>query len=265
MQRWRTNWQAPCTHSPSTRRRRAKRVEISCGTLAVVRRESGHPERFVGWAKALCAVPTIFLSGWWARCALPTLRFYARKRSHSAAGLKSRSRALRLFLFQLALARDRDDSKRGDAVALAAEHAETEPVEGKTLAALRNRTGFVNDEACDRGCFLVRQIPVHRAIDVADRNRAIDHHRAVGLGADAGHHDILLVGNVADDLFQDILQRHHAFDFAVLVDHQREMRLAAAERLELFGDRAHFRNEPRRQRDAGDVDPRHIAVGGTNG
>ena len=54
------------------------------------------------------------------------------------------------------------------------------------------------------------------------------------------------------------------FDFAILVDDEREMGLAAAEGLELFGNGPHLRHEPRRQRDGRNVDLRRIAVGGAD-
>ena len=107
-------------------------------------------------------------------------------------------------------------------------------------------------------------MPVHRAVEIANWHRTVDHHGAVRLGADARHHHVVLVGDIADDLFQDVLQRHHAFDFAVLVDNKREVGLAAAERLELFGHRPHLRHKPRRQRDGRDVDLAGIAVGGAD-
>ena len=71
----------------------------------------------------------------------------------------------------------------------------------------------------------------------------------------------MLVGDVADDLFQNVFQRHHAFDFAVFVDHQREVGLAAAKRLELLGQCADVGHEPRRQRDCHDVNLAEVAFG----
>ena len=68
--------------------------------------------------------------------------------------------------------------------------------------------------------------------------RAVDVDRAVGLRPHARHRDVVLVGDVADDLLEDVLERDQAHHLAVLVDHQREMRLAAAERLELLATAA---------------------------
>src|SRR6202011_5475745 len=58
---------------------------------------------------------------------------------------------LRLFLLGLGLARHGDDTQRGDAVALAAQHPETKAVEGKTLSAFRDRARLVNHQARNRG------------------------------------------------------------------------------------------------------------------
>src|SRR3982074_3542060 len=87
--------------------------------------------------------------------------------------LKRRAR-LRLFFpspSSFGLARHRHDTQRGDAVALAAQHAEAEAVESKTLAAFGNRARLVDYEAGDGGRLLIREMPVHRAVKVADRHR----------------------------------------------------------------------------------------------
>ena len=71
--------------------------------------------------------------------------------------------------------RQRRDAQRGDAVALAAQHAEAEAVEGEALARLGDRARLVDDEAGDRGRLVVGQVPVHRAVEVADRHRRRRH------------------------------------------------------------------------------------------
>ena len=45
--------------------------------------------------------------------------------------------------------------------------------------------------------------------------------------------DVGLVGDVADDLLDDVLERHQAHDLAILVDHDGEMRLALQKGVEL--------------------------------
>ena len=69
-----------------------------------------------------------------------------------------------------------------------------------------------------------------------------------------GDRDLVLVGDVADDLFDDVLDRHQALQLAILVDHQRERRLAVAERLELLVERRGVGHEPGRPRQRLDVD-----------
>ena len=64
-------------------------------------------------------------------------------------------------------------------VAFAREHFKTVAMIGKGLACLWNRLRLVNDEACDRHGFFIRQAPIHGAVvrgDVAvrDLNRAMD-------------------------------------------------------------------------------------------
>ena len=103
---------------------------------------------------------------------------------------------------------------------------------------------FVDDQAGDRRRLVVRQRPVERAVEVADRHRAVDDDRAVGFLLDAFDLDIVLVGNLADDLLDDVLQRHQAFDLAIFVDHDGEMRLAAQEGVELVLQRGGVRHEP---------------------
>src|SRR3979409_947492 len=69
---------------------------------------------------------------------------------------KRRAGPLRLFLLDLGLARHRHDPQRGDAIALAPQHAEAEPVEGETLAALRDRTRLVDHKSGHGGRLFVR-------------------------------------------------------------------------------------------------------------
>jgi len=60
----------------------------------------------------------------------------------------------------------------------------------------------MDDQTGDSGRLLVRQIPVHDAVEVADGNRAVDIDRTIRLLAHARHGDVVLVGDVADDFFQ---------------------------------------------------------------
>ena len=135
------------------------------------------------------------------------------------------------------------------------------PWKVKVWPDVRNRARLVDDEAGDGGGLRIRQIPVHRAVEIADRHRAVDIDRAVRLRPHARHRNVVLVGDVADDFLEDVLEGDHALDLAILVDHEREVRLAAAERLELLRQRTDVGHEPRRQRDRHDVDLGKLAVG----
>ena len=74
-------------------------------------------------------------------------------------------------------------------------------------------------------------------------------HGAVGQRAHALDDDIVLVGDVADDFLENILERDEAHDDAIFVDDEGEMRLALQERLELLLHRRGFRHEPGFERD----------------
>src|SRR5262245_55055014 len=72
--------------------------------------------------------------------------------------------------FQRRLANERRDAQRGDPVLLPTQHAEAEAVEGKGLPGLGDRARFVDDEAGDGGRLTVWQVPLHGAIEIADRH-----------------------------------------------------------------------------------------------
>ena len=44
----------------------------------------------------------------------------------------------------------------------------------KRLAGLRDRTRLVYDETRDGGCLIIRQVPFHSTVDIADRYAAVD-------------------------------------------------------------------------------------------
>src|SRR5215211_926791 len=153
------------------------------------------------------------------------------------------------------------DAQRGDAVAVAAQHAEPEAVEGEGLAGVWNRARFVDDETGDGSRFLVGQVPIHDTVEIADRHAAVDIDRAVGLRAHAWNCDIALVGDVDDDVIQKVLQRDQAHHLAVFVHDQRERRPSAPERLELLGQWPDVRHKPGWPRNRLDVELRYIVVG----
>src|SRR5262249_29456130 len=72
--------------------------------------------------------------------------------------------------------------------------------------------------------------------------------------------NIVLVGNIADDLLQDVLERNKAHELAVLVDDKRERRLPAPKCLDLLGQRPDVRYEPRRPGELDYVDLTEVSV-----
>src|SRR6516225_4482177 len=77
------------------------------------------------------------------------------------------------------LANKRGNAQGRDAVACLAQYLETEAVKGKTLPRFGDRPCFVNDNTRDRGRFVVRDIPVHGPVEIADRHAAVDIDRSV--------------------------------------------------------------------------------------
>src|SRR5262249_24737951 len=112
---------------------------------------------------------------------------------HEAAARCSLSR------FEHRLSPQRPDAHRPDAVPVAAKNRKTETVEGEGLAGLGDRARLVDDEAGDGGRLVVGQVPLQGAVEIADRNAAIDVDRAVGLRPHARHRDVVLIRDVADD------------------------------------------------------------------
>ena len=102
------------------------------------------------------------------------------------------------------------------------------------MAGFGDGLGFVDDKARDRHRFIIGQIPIHGAVEIADRHHAIDIDAAIGLGAHALHGDIVLVLNIADDFLENILERDEPHQRAIFIDHEREMLPPAQEFGELI-------------------------------
>ncbi len=73
-----------------------------------------------------------------------------------------------------------------------------------------NGARFVDHQAGDGGGFLVGQVPVHRAVEIADRHRPSTITEPSGCGRTPCDGDVVLVADVADDLLEDVFQRHEA-------------------------------------------------------
>jgi len=106
-------------------------------------------------------------------------------------------------------------------------------MKGEGLPRIGNGLGFVNDEAGDGGRFLVGNVPFHQPVHVTDRRRAVDQQRAVCLRSGEHASDIGFVGDLADDLLDDVLERDQAHHLSIFVDDDGEMRLLSFEGAEL--------------------------------
>ena len=123
-------------------------------------------------------------------------------------------------------------------MARALEHLEAHAVEREDLALGRDRLGLVDHQAGDRRRLVIGQVPLERPVQVADRHRAGDDDGAVRLAHHLLGDDVVLVGDLADDLLEDVLEGHQPLQHAVFVDHQREMRLALEEGAQEIVERA---------------------------
>src|SRR5580698_1597056 len=129
------------------------------------------------------------------------------------------------------LARQRCDTQCSDAVSGLAQDVKTKAVKGEALTRFRDRARFMNDDPGYRRRLIIRNIPVHRPVKITYRNRAIDVDRAIRQRPHARHGDIVLVGDVTDNLLYNIFQRDQALKLTIFVDNQSEWRLAVSESL----------------------------------
>src|ERR1043166_5110386 len=127
----------------------------------------------------------------------PSTRVRQERLRRRAVGFRSAPSGLLRVARHGAAAAERGDAERRDPVATAPEYLETKSVEGEALSRFRNRARLVDDEAGDRGRLLVRQAPVHRAVEIADRHPTVDIDRAVELRRDPRHRDVVLILDVA--------------------------------------------------------------------
>ena len=88
---------------------------------------------------------------------------------------------------------------------------------------------LAEDEPGDSVVVLVRQIAVELLIEVVDRERAVDADRVVVDPLDRLVRQVELVFDLTDDLLEQVLECHDALHRAVLVDHDREVLVRAAE------------------------------------
>ena len=111
-------------------------------------------------------------------------------------------------------------------MATLAQHFETKAVKGEGLTGIGDHTCLVDHESGQCGIFVIRKVPVESAVEIADWYGPINCERAVGMPAHAACHGIMFVNDLADDLFENVFERDEAHHLAILIDNQREVRLA---------------------------------------
>ena len=123
--------------------------------------------------------------------------------------------------------RRRTNAQCSDLVPGLAQDFESVAVECEDLTRFGDRLCLVDHKARDRRRFLVRQAPIHLTVQVTDSDRAVHVDRAVGLRAYGRFVRVMLVRDLADNLLEDILKRDQTLHLAVLVDDERDLRLAS--------------------------------------
>ncbi len=92
---------------------------------------------------------------------------------------------------------------------------------------------------------LIGQVPLELTINITDRYRARHAEGRIAIGHDIGDFErIMLVVNLADDFFDNILERYNTQPRTILIDHAGKMFSVRAECRKLFIERCRFRHEP---------------------
>ena len=94
------------------------------------------------------------------------------------------------------------------------------------------------------GGFLVGKVPLELAVEVTDGAHTVYEEASVWPWPDAGHQNVVLVIDVADDFLDDVFQGHHPHEAAVFVDDQGEVLAALAEGFQLVDQQGLFGDEP---------------------
>src|SRR4249919_1281373 len=133
-------------------------------------------------------------------------------KSHSAQATSSRIRRSGVGMHA--------DMQGVQAARIGAGHAEAEAAQREFLAGFRQVADRGGEQAADGVVFVVVEIGAEAFVKIADGRERIDHEMAVGLRCD----QLVIVGGVvvlvvdlADDLFQHVLDGDQAGDAAVFV------------------------------------------------
>ena len=104
------------------------------------------------------------------------------------------------------------------------------------------------DQAADGVVLVVVEIGIEAFVEVVDRRQRIDHEQAVGLRSDQRMRIfgiVVFVVDLADDLFEHVLDRDQTGDAAVFVDHDRHVVARLAELAQQHVEALGFGNQHR--------------------
>ena len=122
------------------------------------------------------------------------------------------------------------DRHLGDASSLHLRDLDADAVHAHARSDDRDLAQFVHDEAADRVVGAVLgQVDVRAARELVGAQRAGNEESPVGARADADASLIVLVGDLTDDLFDDIFEGHDAGDAAVLVNDDGHLQALVAQ------------------------------------
>src|SRR6478672_8102986 len=118
------------------------------------------------------------------------------------------------------------------AARVGARDTEAEAAEREFLARFRQVADGGGEQATDRVVLVIVEIGPETFVEIGDRRERIDDEMPVGLRRDQlrlVHGLVVLVVDVADDLFQHVLDRDQAGDATIFVDHDRHVVARLAE------------------------------------
>src|SRR3954452_10150427 len=110
-----------------------------------------------------------------------------------------------------------------------------------------------SEQAADSLNVLDVELHIKHVLDIIDRDHHMHAHAAVVERLDPGRLPVVLIGDLTDDLLEDVLDRHQPSGAAVLVDDDRNVDLLGLHLSEQLVDRFGLRDEVSRAHDLFDL------------
>ena len=130
-------------------------------------------------------------------------------------------------------------------MALTFQNSETDIMKAEFLPGARDGATLEQHQPGDcRGVF-IRKLPSKCPVQITNGNTTINNPRPVRLGSQAGKINIVFIVNIANNLFQNIFQRHDTAQIAIFIDDNGEMFPPLAESLKLVKQQRCLRDEIR--------------------